>query len=317
MKYEFKSSFAEYMRNNLEQRIIWGYDVEDYKRKLASFDRFCLENEAGKATLSKELAFAWCNDAKGNGGSNRAQALRIFGRYLLESRVDAYIIPPLFFTAKKADPPFIFTEQELTRFFKATDHYPEKPTDLLQEYTVPVIFRLQYACGLRPKEVRCLRRMDFNFADGTIYIAKGKHYKDRKLAVDSSIMDLCRKYDDICEMSNSARIWFFQSPSGTHYSRQWLSKKFRECWIISGNDCNRGSCVAYDLRHNYATQILMRWTEEGRDLTAMIPYLSAYMGHADFSSTFYYIHLLPERLSKMDFMHIDGVIPEVTNEEDR
>jgi hypothetical protein len=40
------------------------------------------------------------------------------------------------------------------------------------------------------------------------------------------------------------------------------------------------------------------------------------MGHEDFSSTFYYIHLLPERLAKMEFMHIEGIIPEVIYEED-
>lgn len=30
----------------------------------------------------------------------------------------------------------------------------------------------------------------------------------------------------------------------------------------------------------------------------LLPYLSAYMGHAELTSTLYYIHLLPEKLRK-------------------
>jgi hypothetical protein len=36
---------------------------------------------------------------------------------------------------------------------------------------------------------------------------------------------------------------------------------------------------------------------QGRDVTAMLPYLARYMGHAGFESTFYYVHTSP------DFMH--------------
>jgi len=41
----------------------------------------------------------------------------------------------------------------------------------------------------------------------------------------------------------------------------------------------------------------MRWVEEGRDIRAWLPYLAAYMGHQKYSSTAWYVHLLPERLA--------------------
>ncbi len=87
---------------------------------------------------------------------------------------------------------------------------------------------------------------------------------------------------------------------------------------MSGNgaDAGRGSCTPYAFRHNFATRTLMRWVEEGKDLNTCIPYLCAYMGHATFSATFYYVHLLPERLSRMDFTHLSGIIPEVIDEEE-
>ena len=40
----------------------------------------------------------------------------------------------------------------------------------------------------------------------------------------------------------------------------------------------------------------MNWLDQGLDVMTMLPYLSTYMGHKKFTYTFYYIHLLPERL---------------------
>jgi hypothetical protein len=40
------------------------------------------------------------------------------------------------------------------------------------------------------------------------------------------------------------------------------------------------------------------------------------MRYATFSATFYYVHLLPERLRCMDFMSVSGIIPEVRDEEE-
>jgi integrase len=129
-------------------------------------------------------------------------------------------------------------------------------------------------------------------------------------------MEMCRKYDIIAETIRPGRTYFFQSPKGGAYANDWLIAVFHQCWEMSGNGSSRGRCVPYDFRHNFASQLLMRWTEEGKDLAAWLPYLSAYMGHASFSSTFYYIHLLPQRLSQMDFTHAGAVIPEVANEKE-
>ena len=63
--------------------------------------------------------------------------------------------------------------------------------------------------------------------------------------------------------------------------------------------------------YNAGSGNVNKWIEEGIEINEYLPYLSAYMGHASFSSTFYYIHLLPERLSLMDFTQNEGIIPEV------
>jgi len=53
----------------------------------------------------------------------------------------------------------------------------------------------------------------------------------------------------------------------------------------------------YDFRHHFAYACIERWMKQRKDVAAMLPYLSRYMGHATIESTYYYIHTSP------DFMH--------------
>ena len=52
----------------------------------------------------------------------------------------------------------------------------------------------------------------------------------------------------------------------------------------------------YDLRHAFAVQRLTRWYRQGADLHARLPWLSAYMGHADIIGTEAYLNATPELL---------------------
>lgn len=316
MKYQFCSGFALHIYNILKQRSILGYTINDYQNRLANFDQFCATNFKSETVLTQKIVFAWCNDAQGNGGANRACIMRAFGKHLILAGEDAYILPPAFFPKKKPALPYILTDTELKQFFEATDQIPHSKSSPLIEYTLPVVFRLQYACGMRPQEARCLQRTDVNFNSETIYIADGKHYKDRRLSVDLQVMEMCRKYDRIAEIIIPNRTYFFQSPTGGTYTNAWLSGSFRKCWAISGNVTKFSGCSPYSFRHRYATETLMRWMEEGKDLDVWIPYLSAFMGHKSFSATYYYIHLLPKRFARIDAMHIANIIPKVVEYEE-
>jgi hypothetical protein len=58
----------------------------------------------------------------------------------------------------------------------------------------------------------------------------------------------------------------------------------------------------------------MNWLDDGKDINALTPYLSAYMGHSDFSNTAYYISLIPDRLIKssgVQWERMIALIPEV------
>ena len=50
----------------------------------------------------------------------------------------------------------------------------------------------------------------------------------------------------------------------------------------------------YDFRHHFAYANIERWMRDGEDVAALLPYLSRYMGHATFESTYYYVHTSPD-----------------------
>ena len=56
---------------------------------------------------------------------------------------------------------------------------------------------------------------------------------------------------------------------------------------------------------------------EGRDIDAMLPFLSTYMGHARYEDTLYYVHMVPdfyERVGTVDRTAWEKLLPEVHDE---
>lgn len=308
----FESHFSQHIRNMLEYKKALGHNTSSYSSNLQSFDRFCRKFYPEETVLTQELAFAWCNAMEKESRSHyRMHAIREFGKFLAALGVEAYVFPTRMIGTYRAELPYLFTDEELKRFFAATDKIPSRKITPLLEYTIPVIFRLQYGCGLRPQEARLLKRKHFDYKCRTIYIAEAKRFKDRRIVVDSALMELCRKFDVIADMIQPERTYFFESPTGGAYTHGWWTAKFHQCWKLAELGGRKGCSTPYDFRHNFATRTLMRWAEEGKDFNAYLPYLCTYMGHASFKSTYYYVHLLPERLSKMDFVQCRDIIPEV------
>ena len=125
------------------------------------------------------------------------------------------------------------------------------------------------------------------------------------------LAELLARFDRLANVRRPDRQWFFEDRHGGQHSSSWLIAGYHRC-------CERAGGIApastpYTLRHNYATRTLMRWVEGGKDIEACLPYLSAYMGHQKYSSTAWYVHLLPERLAATGLTSAAGIIPAVTS----
>lgn len=315
----FKSYFAPQMEAFIQHKKALGYSRSSYEKFLALFDRFCQSAFPEERSLTQQLVMQWARlrpNETANGVKRRMVAIREFGKYLNAIGLDAYVLPPEMIGPFKPFFPYLFSDEELTAFFAAADSMAPHKLSPYRQFIVPVLFRLLYCCGLRPHEVRLIRCADINLGTGSIYISDTKVHRDRIVMMSPDMQSLCRKYDTRMRTILKNREYFFSNPNGTAYSVTWVQKQFRNCWKKAGIRNFRGADTprVYDFRHNYATRTLMKWMDEGRDLYTWLPYLSAYMGHSQFSHTAYYIHLLPERLVKtsaIDWARFSNLIPEV------
>jgi len=318
MRTIFESNCSTYMNGMMEYKKALGYSRRSYHYNLLGFDRFCIINFPCETLMSKVMIMQWAcirPTESVNGLKRRMITIRELGKYMNSIGVAAYVIPSAIIGTFKPYVPHIFTDLELVSFFYAADHFKPDLHQPAKEYIVPVMFRLLYCCGLRPNEIRNIKRTDINLETGKLYIQETKMRKDRVVVLASDVLKLCKNYDALIKNIYTDSKYFFPHPLGTAYSANWLQTQFWKCWDIAGIKKFQGSRPrVYSFRHTYATRLLQKWMDTERDLYALLPYMSSYMGHADFSSTAYYIHLLPEHLMKskaIDWPRLSDIIPEV------
>lgn len=308
----FASRLAPFMEEMIEYQEALGYLRVTYERRLLDFDRFCAEHYPEKAELEQQMVLEWLQKRpteSANYLGARATIVRMLGAYMAEQGHDAYVLPEKFVGGHRTGTPYLFTNQELSSLFCAAD---QTPPDMLS-----VLLRLIYTCGLRPKEGRVLQWNEVSLNTGEIIITGTKRQRERIVVMSDDMLDLCRSYRAKQQLLHPESTYLFPSKNGGCYSKDWLSGHFRVCWERANQGAKSNSLPrvrVYDLRHRFASAVLCRWLEEKRSLNAMLPYLSAYMGHDSLDATAYYIHLLPENLMKspgIDWNGLLAVVPEV------
>lgn len=312
---------SEYIEDMLLYKESLGYSRSSYEYDLACFCQFLESKQLSVNDLQEDTVLSWCTKRESESLSSarrRIQPVRELLKYLSAVGSGCYVIPSGFIPRQAARTPYIFTDEELLGIFKECDGLTPHPHSPHRHLILPVLLRLIFFCGLRPNEGRELRSCDIDFDSGIILIRKNKSHKERYVALSDDVLQMCRSYQEAVSDVFSEHTYFFPSPSGTPYDHHWLKKQFRMIWKRVKGNGNKTNATVYSLRHRYATTMMMKWLDENADLYAMLPYLSAYMGHANFSDTAYYIHLLPENLirsSAIDREHFSGLIPEVDGDE--
>jgi len=313
----FKDALHKDYADMLDLKESTGYSRVTYQSHIKEFIAYCGNSYPNANSITKDMLDNWLQerDFKTNSTHNSAiSRIREFARYQAAIGKTTYVPSGDYSVKVIRYVPYIFMDKELSNLFEAFDTITPHFGTPEREYIIPVLFRMIYCCGLRPSEPLCLLYDDVDLETGSIYIRQAKRKKDRRILMSEDLTVLCRSYNE----RKYPRNYFFERMDGSKFPTYWMTKQFHICWRNSGLE-KRLNPRPYDLRHNFATRILMRWINEGKDVMGMVPYLSAYMGHTDFKSTLYYIHLLPERLKNcggIDWERFSRLYPEVTYEED-
>ena len=311
----FKDDLLRDYENMSNLRISLGFADNKHPQPVMEFIAFCGDNYSDCAGITKQMLDEWLSVKNFNNHTSHNFAIsniRGFSRYLKSLGKEVFVPSSEYSVKVIRYIPYIFTDNELEKLFYAFDSIPSEYRSPNREYIIPVLFRMMYCCGMRPSEPTKLLLEDVNLDNGEVYIRQAKGKKDRRIVMSGDLVELCRKYSAL----SCPTKYFFERKNSVSFSADWVTNQFKLCWKNSGL-IQRKNPRPYDLRHNFATRTMLRWLDEGKDLGAMAPYLSAYMGHAEFSATLYYINLLPEMLlnsSGIDWARFSHIYPEVSYE---
>lgn len=317
MKYTYQSNFASRIENLIAQKNVLGFPYKESSRILRDFDAFCVRDFPEAMELTEELCMAWAvrKPKEGNNAfRNRLMPIRELARHLIRNGEQAFLLPSDLARRLPSHEAYIFSKTEIISIWDYFDHLKPKRNFPVRHLVIPMIFRLLYCCGLRPAEARRLRVCDAILERGRLDIMESKGNRSRIVMMADDVAEMMRSYDRAVSAIMPSRTVFFPDSNGNVYTKEWMEKTFRIARKQIGLRAVGGHFPRpYDFRHTFATHRLYQWMKEGKDLNAMLPYLSAYMGHTELSHTYYYIHLVPglfEEMSGFNFSVMERLLPE-------
>lgn len=311
--------FKKHLQSHIELKRALGYKYETDAEHLIRFDRFTMQKYPNARALTKEIVLEWCSkrvyEAQANQLS-RTSIIRQFGKYLDSIGIKAYILPKGYFPSKKKYVPYIFSVEELTRFFAETDKCQYCCECPCRHLIMPIIFRMIYTCGLRLSEARLLKVADVDLENGVLTIHQSKKDKSRLVPMSESLTKRCRAFSKKIHPRLVGEHYYFPGSNNKPMTIGNVYHNFRRfLWRAKISHGGKGCGPRiYDFRHSYAVHCLKRWSEQKKDLTAYLPVLKTYMGHDSFYETAYYLHLtvdmFPDITGKLELRYA-GIIPEL------
>ena len=315
--------FKDTIRDFIDLKQSLGYQYTAEAKHLRRFDTFTVDHYPEADFLSKEIVMQWCSKKsyeKQNNLCSRASMIRQFAYYLDSIDLKPYIIPRGYFKEGESYIPYIFTENELSLFFRETRkcHYCSQSP--YRHFIMPLIFKMIYSCGLRVSEARLLKVGDVDLDRGILSILHSKNDNSRLIPMSDSITADCRRYSAEIHANSVSDQYYFPVRENTPLTRTNLYHNFRKfLWKAGISHHGRGfGPRIHDFRHTFSVHRLKKWSEEGKDLMTFLPVLRTYLGHDSFEETAYYLRLTadvyPEIIIKLETLY-SSVIPSLRRDE--
>jgi integrase/recombinase XerD len=315
---DFRSRLAPWMTSFVQEKLAMGYRFKEEIRNLRRLDDMMYD--AGLSDISPETGRCWIAKRPNERPKTqmvRASIFKQFARYLCMRGVNAWVPLGSVVSCNSYDyVPYVFTRTQIQALLAAVDHIPSDSRSPNRERAMPLIFRLLYGCGLRLTESLQLRVGDIDINAGVLTIREAKFHKDRLVPVSESVINRLREYAAGL-LARELSAPFFPSPCGGCYSKRTVYRIFRQllrqCGISHGGR-GKGPRI-HDLRHTFAVHRLEAWYRAGEDIGALLPVLSAYLGHEDIAGTQRYLRLtseiFPDIVERLE-RYTGHIIPQAT-----
>ncbi|MEQ8192152.1 MAG: tyrosine-type recombinase/integrase [Candidatus Eremiobacterota bacterium] len=290
---EYYSSHGPFFTEYIEFKRSLGYRYK-CEYVFAVFDRFLLENNVTDIGLTRKVFEQWGQKRPNESDINRYKRvndIRNFSIYLNGIGYPSYV-PRQIYQKKTTFTPYIFTKEEIDRFFQACDSL-RFTKHSMTTHIYPAVFRLIYGCGLRANEALSIKCGDINLENKYVIIRNTKNGEERMLPISDSLTETLWLYKNFYRNAAKEKDFFFVNLNGDRCSSDSMYAWFRRILRIAGiSHGGRGyGPRVHDMRHSFSVHSLATMSDRGLDLYYCLPLLSKYLGHKSLEATDKYVRL--------------------------
>jgi integrase len=183
--------------------------------------------------------------------------------------------------------PRILSTTELGSLLAAARQLP--PVDSLRPATSATLLGLLYTTGLRIGEALALDLGDLDCRDRILTVRRGKFGKSRALPLRDSTVKALLGY-----MNHPLRRVGKDTSAPLFVSGRRRRLSYPAAWSALQNACLAAGIAKpfprlHDFRHTFAVNRVAAWYAQQRDVNALLPALSTYLGHVSIENTRLYL----------------------------
>jgi len=302
----FASPLAHHFRAYIALRRSLGFELRSQAHILQKFDRVLQQelSKPGPVTPTVIESFLRSLD-KLQPLTRRHQlsTVRQFLRYVRQFEPQTYIPDRLYEPAGSTPHvPHIYTDEEIRAVLHQALLYPLRPAQS-RGLTYHTLIAFLYATGLRISEALLLKLGDIDWQQNLLWIRRTKFHKARLVPMSPSTCDHLKRFliDRAGKgHATGAEAPLFVNAKGTRLSYSTALHSFIRIAARAGvrrlNEANPPRI--HDLRHTAAVRRLYLWYQEGKNVQALLPVLTTYLGHSSVSSTQVYVTATAELLTE-------------------
>ena len=288
--------FASWLSPHFERFVALkracGLLYESQKNLLLAFDRHVVAH-APEAPLRRETLINYLASLERLSPRGRTNAVGVVWPAVayaqrhgapIEALPERPTRPPRYWRQRQ---PRIVSATEVGNILAAAQQLP--PEESLRPATMATLLGLLFTTGIRIGEALALDVGDLDRRDRILTVRKGKFGKSRALPLRESTVEALA-----CYVDNPLR------PVGTGSICPYL--RFQRCRRLSYSAALFGHSHSalqagisdpqprpHDFRHTFAVSRVAAWYPEGRDVNALLPALSTYLGHISVENTRLYL----------------------------
>lgn len=275
-----------------------GFKFEEQARMLRLFADYA--RPLGDTHVKVDRVKDWCRTSKSqNVRRTRYQTVLNFSVF---ARCDdaRHEVPPSGFFGRgrnKRPTPHIISADELQQILAAALELP--PKGKISSFTYHYLFGLLAATGLRISEAVSLKRSDF--VEEGLIVRSTKKQKERLVVIDQSTRDALNAYlarRDLLGADGDDLFVTIRGKAPHKVRAHIVFVRLARQLGLRGPTGTKGMRL-HDLRHTFAVRSLQSCMSDSRSIANHMAALSEYLGHTDYSHTYWYLEATPTLLQQI------------------